>query len=318
MKAVVSILLVLFFTPAPARSQTRKVWITFSPKEERFEIAFPAPPKTEKVKQSYGSLTVEGAGYSSQIDGVSFKLWSFSKPGYSGPLSNAEDWLHYRNEWANLVREALLKRPGTRSPKDEQFYEQGTIAAGQQDEALSGREYYFNLGQMEGVAQIFIGSSRIYVLAVMNAKPKSETAQRFLRSFVVKFASVADARPRPATLEADPLLFAPVPDVLPKAAAYEQVFLPEDTTRRARINYKPEPYYTDEARRNRVEGRVVLKVILTRHGEVIDIREVSGLPYGLTEMARRAARQISFEPAEKDGHPVSQYMIVEYHFSPNQ
>src|SRR3989442_7687578 len=121
MKAVVSILLVLFFAAAPARSQTRKVWITFSPKEERFEIAFPAQPKVEKVKQSYGSLTVEGPGYSSQIDGVILKLWSFSKRRYSGPLNNGEDWLHYRNECANLVREALLKPLRTGAPKDEQF-----------------------------------------------------------------------------------------------------------------------------------------------------------------------------------------------------
>jgi TonB family protein len=62
---------------------------------------------------------------------------------------------------------------------------------------------------------------------------------------------------------------------------------------------------------------VVLRVILTSYGEVIDIREVSGLPYGLTEMARRAARQMSFEPAQKDGHPVSQYLTVEYHFRPD-
>jgi hypothetical protein len=62
---------------------------------------------------------------------------------------------------------------------------------------------------------------------------------------------------------------------------------------------------------------VVLKVILTRHGEVIDIREVSGLPYGLTETARRAAAQIQFEPAQKDGQPVSQYLTLEYRFGPN-
>lgn len=318
MKAVASILIGVFFASAPALSQTRRDWITFSPKEDHFEIAFPTQPQIEKVRQTHGPLTVEGANYSSQIGGVILKLWSFTKTSYSASLNDDQDWLRYRSACARLLREALLKPLRTGTPKDEQFYEQSTIGAGRQAESLSGREYYFNLGRTEGVAQIFVGSDRIYALAVINAKPTSETAQRFLRSFVVKSASVADARPRPATLAADPLLFAPVPDVLPKAATYEPVFRPEDTTQRARIKYKPEPYYTDAARQNKVEGAVVLRVILTRYGEVIDIREVSGLPYGLTEMARRAARQILFEPAQKDGYRVSQYLIVEYHFSPNQ
>jgi TonB family protein len=317
MKAVVSILLGLFFASGPALSQTRKDWITFSPKEERFEIAFPTPPNVERVKRSYGPLNVEGLGYTSQIEGVIFKLWVFSKTSYSAPLNDDRDWPRYRNAWASLMRESLLKPLNMAGSKDEQFDEQLPRAGRRQDYAFPGPEYYFKLGRTEGAAQIFLGEDRIYALAVLNAKPGSETAQRFLRSFVVKSASVADTRAQPATVVPDPELFGQVPDVLPKAYTYQPVYLPEDTTVRARINYKPEPYYTNVARQNRVVGTVVLRVILARNGKVIDIREVKGLPYGLTEMARKAAQQISFEPAQKDGHPVSQYLTVEYHFSPN-
>jgi hypothetical protein len=40
-----------------------------------------------------------------------------------------------------------------------------------------------------------------------------------------------------------------------------------------------------------------------------------GLPYGLTEKAIAAARQIRFDPATKDGHKVSMWMKLEYNFN---
>ncbi len=45
------------------------------------------------------------------------------------------------------------------------------------------------------------------------------------------------------------------------------------------------------------------------------ITAVSGLPYGLTERAIAAARQIKFVPATKDGRPVSMYIQLEYNFN---
>lgn len=78
---------------------------------------------------------------------------------------------------------------------------------------------------------------------------------------------------------------------------------------------KPEPQYTDEARRNQTTGTVVLRVVFSRSGDVTNIRAVQSLPFGLTEKAIVAARQIRFSPATKDGHPVSVYMQLEYNFN---
>ncbi len=84
---------------------------------------------------------------------------------------------------------------------------------------------------------------------------------------------------------------------------------------RARVLSKPEPQYTEEARRNQITGTVVLRVIFSRSGEVTNIRAIHSLPLGLTEKAIAAARQIRFLPATKDGHPVSVYMQLEYNFN---
>ena len=71
----------------------------------------------------------------------------------------------------------------------------------------------------------------------------------------------------------------------------------------AEIVSKPTPAYTDEARKARVEGEVLLEVVLEASGKVRVLRVVRGLGHGLDESAVRAAEQINFKPALRDGQP---------------
>jgi len=96
---------------------------------------------------------------------------------------------------------------------------------------------------------------------------------------------------------------------------YSKIFTGKDVTTKARLISKPEPQYTEDARKNQITGTVVLKVVFASSGQVTNIRTVSGLPYGLTERAIAAARQIKFTPATKDGHQVSMWMQLEYNFN---
>ncbi|HYG12405.1 MAG TPA: energy transducer TonB [Pyrinomonadaceae bacterium] len=83
---------------------------------------------------------------------------------------------------------------------------------------------------------------------------------------------------------------------------------------RAVIRSKPDPVYPREARRYKVQGEVKLRIILGADGKVRDRMDVlESLPHGVTEEAIKAARRIEFEPARKDGRPVSQYVTVIYH-----
>jgi protein TonB len=84
---------------------------------------------------------------------------------------------------------------------------------------------------------------------------------------------------------------------------------------RARLLFKPEPQYTEEARINQITGTVVLRVVFSSSGEVDQIRAVRTLPFGLTERAIAAARQIRFVPAMKNGRPVAVFMQLEYNFN---
>lgn len=95
----------------------------------------------------------------------------------------------------------------------------------------------------------------------------------------------------------------------------EPIFKASMVNQRARVLAKPEPQYTEEARRNQITGTVVLRVVFSKTGEVTNIRAVSALPFGLTERAIAAARQIRFQPATKDNLPVSVHMQLEYNFN---
>lgn len=96
---------------------------------------------------------------------------------------------------------------------------------------------------------------------------------------------------------------------------YNKVFLSKEVSSKARVLSKPEPQYTEEARKNQIVGTVVLRAVFTSGGQVTSIKAVSGLPDGLTERAIAAARQIKFTPATKDGHAVSMYIQLEYNFN---
>jgi TonB family protein len=71
----------------------------------------------------------------------------------------------------------------------------------------------------------------------------------------------------------------------------------------AEIISKPVPAYTDDARQKKIEGEVLLEVVLEATGKIHVVRVVRGLGHGLDESAVRAAEQIRFRPAMKDGQP---------------
>ena len=89
----------------------------------------------------------------------------------------------------------------------------------------------------------------------------------------------------------------------------------KEVTTKARVLSKPEPVYTEDARKNQITGTVVLRCIFAANGSVILIRAASALPDGLTESAIRSARRIRFIPATKDGKPVSMWMELQYNFN---
>jgi periplasmic protein TonB len=78
--------------------------------------------------------------------------------------------------------------------------------------------------------------------------------------------------------------------------------------------YKPEPPYSEEARKAKFQGTVVLMIIIDAQGNVTDAHAVRRLGLGLDENAERTVRTWKFKPALRNGNPVPVRVMVEVTF----
>jgi protein TonB len=76
--------------------------------------------------------------------------------------------------------------------------------------------------------------------------------------------------------------------------------------------YCPDPEYTDEARHEKLQGSVTLRVLVTANGRAGQIRIVRGLGLGLDEKAIEAVRKWRFQPARDAArNPIADWVTVE-------
>jgi TonB family protein len=73
---------------------------------------------------------------------------------------------------------------------------------------------------------------------------------------------------------------------------------------------KPNPIYTEEARRLRLEGEVLLEVMFGANGQLHVNRIVRGLGHGLDDAAITAADKMRFKPAQHENQPIDSTAIV--------
>ena len=84
----------------------------------------------------------------------------------------------------------------------------------------------------------------------------------------------------------------------------------KSNTKPVEILFKPKPAYTEEGRRLKIEGEVLVEVVFTAAGQLRVQRVVRGLGHGLDESALRAAQQIRFRPAQHAGAPYDSTALV--------
>ena len=80
----------------------------------------------------------------------------------------------------------------------------------------------------------------------------------------------------------------------------------------------PVPAYPAAARRAGIQGVVVLELVITEDGQVADLKELRGLPLGLTEAVLDAVRQWRFSPGTLDGQPVVTRYLLSMRFKLNE
>jgi TonB family protein len=81
-----------------------------------------------------------------------------------------------------------------------------------------------------------------------------------------------------------------------------------------RAIYDPDPEYSEEARKAKHQGTVILWIVVGPDGRPRDIRVQRALGLGLDEKAVEAVRKWRFAPAMRDGHPVAVEVNIEVNF----
>jgi TonB family protein len=84
-----------------------------------------------------------------------------------------------------------------------------------------------------------------------------------------------------------------------------------------RLSEVASPFYTEEAKKKKIEGTVTVAIVVDKSGDVVDAKVVKGIGYGLDENAIAAVKEWKYKPAEKDGVPVAVKMNVDVDFYPH-
>lgn len=98
------------------------------------------------------------------------------------------------------------------------------------------------------------------------------------------------------------------------SAETRTVFGKSEVEKKARLIESPAAKYPDSALPAKANGEVRLRLVLAGDGTVKYIFPMKYLKHGLTEAAIEAAKQIKFEPAIRNGQPVSQFFTLSYEF----
>ena len=326
-----------------AAAQTTLEWIVLSPAGEKFTARMPKQPAVNAASVKADALKASGRRYAvSADDGTTFAVWVMKGSHGSTPLDAEQARPHFPggslrlDAVAELAWELLLTPEVERLKRDRPWFKRlGELDYGMsyaRDFALSGRaarEYQVWVEKARGSVYVVADESGAYVVAALG-QPKAEVE---LRSFLDSFALQTAPTTTPQLVGGDAL---PGASVGPGRGTgtgagteagqfggkggggpidYSRTFRQSEVTKKAAITRKPEPDFTEQARRFNVTGVVRLRAILAASGEVKNIAVVKSLPHGLTERSLEAARQMRFNPALKDGRAVAQYVVLEYNFN---
>jgi len=192
--------------------------------------------------------------------------------------------------------EQLLSAQGLQPATEQMVNRDGVI----------GKQFTSSL-PVGGVIQVFATKKHFYRIQAIGATAADARVQHFFSTLRFGKKEGIEVSDGPGTP------FEPVDGSV--VVPVDSVFTGKQVDRRIVLLQKPEPSYTEQARQEQITGTVVLKVVFSANGSVVNIDVKAGLMHGLTEKTIEAAKKIKFIPAVKDGKFVSVWMQLEYNFN---
>jgi TonB family protein len=266
-----------------ASSSPVQQWQRYTVKGEEFSVSLPALPAmtTQKYTNPNPRLNRIVRVLGSYGAGVAYAVHAFENP----QDQSIEEFIDYIKPRRSRLRE---------------WKEATDISVN----GFSGKQILLSERDVPGVVQFFRTKNHLYQFEAFGAVVGDPRMQEF-------FSSVALGKKLDG-LEVKDGIGAQPDDSQSQSGP---VIVGKDADRKVVVLTKPEPSYTESARQAGTKGAVVLKAVFASTGAVRDVEVVSGLPFGLTEKALAAVKQIRFVPAMKDGQLVSVHLQLEYNFN---
>ena len=283
--ALVFVLGVICGSGLPAQAQaggSAAAWKTHTTNEKEFSVSLPENSTIfRRGEYQTGSFTVS----------ETIEIGAFA-PGSAMVVrifkTNDPSALLQQEAHASYYREARQTEVKGRGVKAQRFVNQ------------KGEVYFEALS--------LINKGRLYLLQSLARDENNAALQQFLGSVTLK--GMTGGTPPPATANNTPPPQPAAPTVTP-----EPPIEVATASLRPAILYAPKALYNEPARKNRVQGVIVVRAVFTTEGEVTKVQIVRGLPDGLDDEAIQAARRIRFLPAVKNGKPVAVRMTMEFSFN---
>jgi TonB family protein len=268
-------------THSPYQSQTASEWQRFRVDGEEFSVLLPGVPFMDTFEAQISERsTRRERTLASYSNGVVYAVYTFERKSLS-----LDDLIH-------------------RFTRDNQ---PGRTSAPVIVDGIKGMSSKFESDDRLGAVELFATAQNFYVFQAVGSKLLSPATE------MTKFFSSIKLVPQPEGLS---VVEGPGEDPAEQTAIpISPTFAPRELAQKAAVIIKLEPRYTEQARRSRVTGTVVLRAVLSSSGAVTKISPITTLPAGLTERAIYAAKLMKFIPAIKDGHFVSMYVQLEYNFN---
>ena len=258
-------------------------WQRYTVKGEEFSVSLPALPAmtTQKFTNPNPRLNRTVRVLGSYGAGVAYAIHTFENP----QGQSLEDFIEYIKPRRSRLRE----------------WKNATDLS---VNGFSGKQFVLSERDVPGAVQFFRMKDHLYQFEAFGAVVDDPRMQEFFSSVVlgkkldgVEVKDGIGAQPDDVQSQSGP------------------VIVGRDADRKVVVLTKPEPSYTESARQAGTKGTVVVKAVFASTGGVTNIEVISGLPFGLTEKAMTALKQIRFVPAMKNGQLVSVYLQLEYNFN---
>ncbi|HSE31639.1 MAG TPA: energy transducer TonB [Pyrinomonadaceae bacterium] len=254
-------------------------WQRYAVKGEEFSVSLPALPamntRNVLIAPSKHRITRVLGSYG---DGVAYAIST-----YENTLGQTLD--------------DFVERTKQRRSRIREWTDQTDVTI----DGFTGRQFSIAERGVSGLVQFFRTKDHLYQFEAMGAPMSDPRMQQFFTSLKLgkklEGTEVDDGIGAQPDTQSSP--------VLPS----------KDLDQKVVVLTKPEPSYTESARRSRTVGAVVLRVVFASNGGVSDIEVVAGLPNGLTEQALKVVKQIRFVPGVKNGTYVSTTLQLEYNFN---